>query len=221
MNAKNAIFIGIAVVFVGLIVWVGGLQQKAPQKITPTVSPEATKTVETKTTINTDTKKTMTTAILTTNKGAITLEFYDDRAPKTVENFVKLAKEGFYNGTRFHRVIKGFMIQGGDPLSKDLSMKDRWGMGGPGYSFADEIDPNSDLYKAGYQRGVLAMANSGPNTNGSQFFIMHQDYALPPSYTIFGRVTSGIDVVDAIANTKTGINDRPLEDVIIEKIEVK
>ena len=161
------------------------------------------------------------TATITTNKGIITLELYGNQAPKTVENFKKLAESGFYNGTRFHRVIQGFMIQGGDPLSKDLANSSRWGTGGPGYSFADEINATSDLYKTGYQRGVLAMANSGPNTNGSQFFIMHQTYQLPPLYTIFGRVTSGLDVVDAIATTKTGPNDRPVDDMIVEKVEVK
>src|SRR6185436_614561 len=132
----------------------------------------------------------------------------------SVANFLKLAKEGFYDGVKFHRVIKGFMIQGGDPLSKDDSKISSWGTCGPGYKFADEIDPKSDLYTTiGYKKGTVAMANSGPNTNGSQFFIMHEDYNLPPLYTIFGHVVAGQDVVDKIALVKTGANDRPVEAV--------
>ena len=167
-----------------------------------------------------NTLKTMQ-ATLQTNKGDITVEFYEKDAPKTVANFLKLAKDGFYNGVKFHRVIKGFMIQGGDPNSRDDSKIDSWGMGGPGYKFADEIDPKSELYvssSGGYKRGILAMANSGPNTNGSQFFIMHQDYPLEPLYTIFGHVVLGQDVVDAIANVKTGANDRPVEAVVIKNV---
>ena len=222
MKTTNIILIIIAVFFVGYIVWVGG-SQKAPlvkpstAELTATTT-EAKKELPPKTT---NTIKSMTTATITTNKGVITLELYADKAPKAVENFKKLASSGFYNGTRFHRVIRNFMIQGGDPLSKDTANINRWGTGGPGYSFADDIDPTSELYKIGYQRGVLAMANSGPNTNGSQFFIMHQDYALPPLYVIFGRVTSGLETVDAIANTKTGAQDRPVDDMIVEKVEVR
>lgn len=171
--------------------------------------------------IGNEEKKSMDTVILKTNFGAIELELFRGQAPKTVENFVKLAQSGFYDGVRFHRVIKGFMIQGGDPLSKDLSMQARWGTGGPGYQFADEINPNSEPYTTGYKRGILAMANAGPNTNGSQFFIMHQDYPLPPSYTIFGKVLSGIEVVDKIANNPTASGDRPVKEVVIEKMEVK
>ncbi len=167
-----------------------------------------------------DTKK-MTQATLNTNKGDITIEFYETDAPNTVANFIKLAKSGFYDGTKFHRVIKGFMIQGGDPLTKEDSKMAMWGTGGPGYKFPDEIDPNSSLYtETGYKKGIVAMANSGPNTNGSQFFIMHVDYPLPPAYTIFGRVVSGQEVVDAIANVKTTNNDRPVDPVVINNIEV-
>ena len=165
--------------------------------------------------------KEMTTAIIETTKGNITVEFFDKDAPNTVANFIKLASAGFYDGIKFHRVIKGFMVQAGDPLTKDDSKMSMWGTGGPGYQFADEINPNSELYKTGYKRGIVAMANSGPNTNGSQFFIMHQDYPLPPSYTIFGRVTSGLDVVDAIATTPTGANDRPVAAVIIKNVSVQ
>lgn len=162
-----------------------------------------------------------TQVTLKTSMGDITLRLHTADAPKTTENFLKLAREGFYNGVRFHRVIKGFMIQGGDPLSKDDSKMAQWGTGGPGYKFADEINAGSALYQRGYKRGVLAMANSGPNTNGSQFFIMHQDYALPPLYTIFGEVVSGHDVVDKIANTPVGTNDRPFSSVTITGVEVK
>lgn len=217
MNTRNIILIVFAVVLVGLIVWAGAKQNTSP--VTQTI-PDLTVTTNPVTT-NTTSQKPMTTAILTTSKGVITLELYADQAPKTVENFKTLALKGFYDGTRFHRVIKGFMIQGGDPLSKDLSAQSRWGTGGPGYQFDDEISASSDLYKTGYKRGVLAMANSGPNTNGSQFFIMHQDYALPPLYAIFGKVISGQDVVDAIAETATSAGDRPLTDVVIEKVEIK
>lgn len=147
-----------------------------------------------------------------TNKGDIVFETYDNDAPKTVANFVSLANKGFYNGLIFHRVIKDFMIQGGDPTGT--------GMGGPGYKFADELDPNTLSAKTGYVRGTVAMANSGPNTNGSQFFIMHKNVPLPHNYTIFGRVVSGIEVVDAIANTATDSNDRPIEKMIMEKVLV-
>ena len=145
-----------------------------------------------------------------TNKGTIVFETYDADAPNTVQNFLTLADKGFYNGTIFHRVIPGFMIQGGDPTGT--------GMGGPGYKFADELNPATPSYKAGYVRGVVAMANSGPNTNGSQFFIMHADYGLPHSYTIFGKVISGMDVVDAIAATQTGAQDRPVTPITMEKV---
>uniref|UniRef100_A0A7C4M2T6 Peptidyl-prolyl cis-trans isomerase n=1 Tax=candidate division CPR3 bacterium TaxID=2268181 RepID=A0A7C4M2T6_UNCC3 len=155
-------------------------------------------------------------AIIETNQGVIKIELFKSEAPKTVENFVKLANEGFYNGVKFHRVIKDFMIQGGDPLSKDESKKDLWGTGDPGYKFDDE-PVNRD-----YKRGIVAMANSGPNTNGSQFFIMHQDnLSLPKSYTIFGNVIEGIEIVDKIANTQTNEKDQPLENMTIEKITIE
>jgi len=148
-----------------------------------------------------------------TNYGKIVIETYNADAPKTVENFVTLANKGFYDGLIFHRVIKGFMIQGGDPQGT--------GMGGPGYQFADELNPATPSYKAGYKKGIVAMANAGPNTNGSQFFIMHADYPLPNSYTIFGKVVSGQDVVDTIANVKTGANDRPVTPVTMKKVTVE
>ena len=154
-------------------------------------------------------------ATITTNLGIIKLEIYGDKTPKTAANFVKLANAGFYDNVKFHRVIKGFMIQAGDPLTKDDSAQARWGTGGPGYKFDDE------KFEGQYTRGTLAMANSGPNTNGSQFFIMHQDYPLPPDYVIFGKVTEGLDAVDAIANTPTDPNDRPVTPVIIQSIAVE
>jgi len=158
-------------------------------------------------------------ATLHTSMGDITIKFFNDQAPNTVANFLKLAGAKFYDGVKFHRVIRGFMIQGGDPLTKDDSKIDMWGTGGPGYKFNDEIDPKSDLYtKVGYKQGIVAMANSGPNTNGSQFFIMAEDYPLPPLYTIFGEVTAGQDVVTKIENTPTGQSDRPVTAVVIKSI---
>lgn len=155
------------------------------------------------------------TATLQTSKGNITIEFFEDKAPKTVENFVKLAKEGFYNGTKFHRVIKDFMIQGGDPLTKDDAQMARWGTGDPGYKFADEIGPGNRN-----DTGTISMANSGPNTNGSQFFINTKDNNfLDTKHTVFGRVTAGMDVVRAIESTPVGVADRPLEPVVILMVE--
>jgi len=158
----------------------------------------------------------MTTATFTTNKGVIEIELYDDLAPKTVENFTKLASSNFYDGVKFHRVIKGFMIQSGDPLSKDDSLEDRWGTGGPGYKFDDEIHAkNNNL------AGTISMANAGPNTNGSQFFInvTNNDF-LDTKHTVFGKVTKGMDVVTTIENVETLPGDRPVEAVIIESITI-
>ena len=163
----------------------------------------------------------MTHATLHTTKGDITVEFFPTDAPNTVANFIKLAGSGFYDGIKFHRVIPNFMIQVGDPLTKDDAKMSLWGTGGPGYSFADEIDPNSTLYKTGYKKGIMAMANSGPNTNGSQFFIMTADYPLPSSYTIFGKVISGQDVVDTIATVPTSQSDRPITPIVIQSITLK
>ncbi|MEY2664243.1 MAG: hypothetical protein RIT04_51 [Candidatus Parcubacteria bacterium] len=154
----------------------------------------------------------MNTVTITTNKGTIVFQTYDADAPLASANFVKLAQSGFYDGVIFHRVIKDFMIQGGDPTGT--------GTGGPGYKFADELSSGTPSAKEGYVRGVVAMANAGPNTNGSQFFIMHADYPLPHKYTIFGKVISGLDVVDAIANTPTGANDKPIEPVVMKSVVV-
>ena len=159
--------------------------------------------------------------VIHTSMGDIAVKLYVKDAPNTVANFKKLASSGFYDGVKFHRVIKGFMIQGGDPNSKDDANTGSWGMGGPGYKFADEISAASAIYQRGYKHGILAMANSGPNTNGSQFFIMAADYSLPPQYTIFGEVTSGLSVVDAIDATPTDDNDRPLTPVVIKSVGAK
>ena len=157
------------------------------------------------------------TVVLKTNKGDITLELSTTEATVTTDNFVKLSQEGFYNGTKFHRVIKGFMIQGGDPLTKDDSQMAMWGTGGPGYQFADEIN------QIKLERGVIAMANSGPNTNGSQFFIITAEATpwLDGKHTAFGRVTAGMEVVDAIEATPTGGPDLPLEPIVINSVEVR
>ncbi len=194
--------------------------QNNPQTKIPAKSTDSNLKVEDKNITKVKEVKKIMNATLHTNKGDITVEFYEKDAPKTVENYTKLAKEGFYDGVKFHRVIKGFMIQAGDPLSKDDSKMAMWGTGGPGYKFADEINPNSELYKTGYKKGILAMANSGPNTNGSQFFIMNEDYPLPPLYTIFGKVTSGQDVVDKIAVVPTAPGDRPISPVVINSISL-
>jgi cyclophilin family peptidyl-prolyl cis-trans isomerase len=156
------------------------------------------------------------TAVIQTNKGTIRVELLEADAPKTTENFITLAQRGYYDGIIFHRVIKGFMIQGGDPTGTGMGGQSAWGG-----RFNDEIDRSSDVYKTGYKAGTMAMANAGPNTNGSQFFIMHVDYPLPPSYTIFGRVTEGQEVVNAIATTATDGNDRPMQEVKMEKVTIE
>ncbi len=155
-----------------------------------------------------------------TNMGEIKFATYDADAPKTVNNFITLAKKGFYDNLIFHRVIDGFMIQGGDPNCVPLTSLGPCGTGGPGYEFEDELNPQTDSYKEGYKKGVVAMANAGPNTNGSQFFIMVADYPLPNNYTIFGKVIFGQEVADAIAKAKTGLNDSPVSPVVMEKVTV-
>jgi cyclophilin family peptidyl-prolyl cis-trans isomerase len=150
----------------------------------------------------------MSTAVMHTNAGPITLELFEEDAPKTVENFRKLAADGFYDGLIFHRVIPDFMIQGGCPEGT--------GTGGPGYTFEDEINDHKVV------RGALAMANAGPNTNGSQFFIVTIPAAdwLDGKHTVFGRVTDGMDAVDAIEGTQTGPGDKPVEPQTIERVEL-
>ncbi len=156
------------------------------------------------------------TAVLQTNKGTIRFELLETDAPKTTENFITLAERGYYDGIIFHRVIKGFMIQGGDPTGTGRGGASAWGG-----RFDDEINPSSAVYQRGYKSGTVAMANAGPNTNGSQFFIMHVDYPLPPSYTIFGRVTEGQDVVNAIATSQTDRSDRPMSEVKMENVTIE
>jgi cyclophilin family peptidyl-prolyl cis-trans isomerase len=157
------------------------------------------------------------TAIIATSKGNITVELNADAAPKTVTNFMALAASGYYNGLTFHRVIPGFMIQGGDPTGNGTGGRSIFGT-----MFEDEIKADGDLYKTGYKTGVLAMANAGPNTNGSQFFIMDHDYPLQPNYTIFGQVTEGQDVVHAIATVdRDPTNDMPKEKVTFSVRVVK
>lgn len=156
------------------------------------------------------------TAVIQTNKGTIKFELLEQDAPKTTENFRMLAERGYYDGVIFHRVIKGFMIQGGDPMGMGYGGESAWGG-----KFNDEINRNSELYQGVYSKGTVAMANAGPNTNGSQFFIMHVDYPLPPSYTKFGRVIEGQEVVDAIASVRTGANDKPVDPVVMEKVTIE
>jgi cyclophilin family peptidyl-prolyl cis-trans isomerase len=150
----------------------------------------------------------MTNATLHTNHGAIAIELFDEDAPKTVENFLKLAGDGFYDGVVFHRIIPDFMIQGGDPTGT--------GMGGPGYTFEDEFNEHK------VERGALAMANAGPNTNGSQFFIVTTAAApwLDGKHTVFGRVTDGMDAVDTIEQVDTDAQDKPREPVVIKRVEL-
>jgi peptidylprolyl isomerase len=155
-------------------------------------------------------------ATLHTSKGDITITF-NPETPKTVENFISLAKSGFYDGTKFHRVIKGFMSQGGDPLSKDDTKKDSWGTGGPGYKFADEItDTNSN------DTGTISMANAGPDTNGSQFFINAADNNfLDTKHTVFGKVTAGLSVAETINAVPVDGGDKPLEAVVLKSITLE
>jgi cyclophilin family peptidyl-prolyl cis-trans isomerase len=155
-------------------------------------------------------------AVLETNKGTIKFELLEQDAPKTTENFRLLADKNYYDGVIFHRVIPNFMIQGGDPLGEGYGGESAWGG-----KFNDEIDRGSDLYSGSYEKGTVAMANSGPNTNGSQFFIMHIDYPLPPSYTKFGRVIEGQDVVDKIAMVDRNSNDKPNERIVMDKVYIE
>ena len=152
------------------------------------------------------------TAVIKTSMGDMSIEFFTEDAPLTVNNFINLSRDGYYDNVIFHRVISGFMIQGGDPSGTGHGEMGKF----PGYKFEDELNNQRS-----YDKGILAMANAGPDTNGSQFFIMHVDYPLPYQYTIFGFVTEGLEVIDKIASVETGDGDKPINDVVIETIEVK
>ncbi len=190
--------------------------RNTPSQDLPKVSDEATKSAVLKKQYASPPKMEISEgkkyqANIITNKGSFKIELFAKEAPRTVNNFVFLAKEGFYDGTIFHRVVKDFMIQGGDPKGD--------GTGGPGYTFPDEKITKD------YKRGIVAMANRGPNTNGSQFFIMHKDYELPKQYVIFGQVIDGMETVDKIAELPVvdnglGEKSKPTEEVKIEKIEI-
>jgi cyclophilin family peptidyl-prolyl cis-trans isomerase len=210
------IYIGIVVVGIAgaAFLFSSNNSAKTENVTNPAASPSATMNTgkySTPPKMSIDSKKTYT-ATFTTDKGAIVVKLYADETPSAVNNFVFLAREKFYDGTVFHRTIKDFMIQGGDPNGD--------GTGGPGYSFDDEKVTRD------YKRGTLAMANRGPNTNGSQFFIMHKDYALPKQYVIFGEVTKGIDVVDAIATAPvekgaSGEESTPVTPVKVIKVTIE
>ena len=152
------------------------------------------------------------TAVIKTSMGDMSVEFFTEDAPMTVNNFINLSRDGYYDNVIFHRVISGFMIQGGDPSGTGHGEMGKY----PGYKFEDELNNQRS-----YEKGILAMANAGPDTNGSQFFIMHVDYPLPYQYTIFGLVTDGLDIIDKIASVETGDGDKPVNDVVIESIEIK
>ena len=151
-------------------------------------------------------------AVIKTSMGDMSIDFFTEDAPLTVNNFINLSRDGYYDNVIFHRVISGFMIQGGDPSGTGHGEMGKF----PGYKFEDELNNQRS-----YNKGILAMANAGPDTNGSQFFIMHVDYPLPYQYTIFGFVTEGLEVIDKIASVETGDGDKPINDVVIETIEVK
>ena len=221
MNKISIVVIVLILAAIGI--WYGSTSSGSTPASAPDTTGTATAATTTDDTAATTTNQQVQPAAITkndmhrvtveTNLGTIVFETYDADAPKTSANFVTLANKGFYNGTIFHRVIDGFMIQGGDPTGT--------GTGGPGYQFEDELNATTQSYKNGYKTGVVAMANAGPNTNGSQFFIMLADYPLPNSYTIFGHVVSGQDVVAKIGKTRTAPGDRPLEKVVMNKVTVE
>ena len=201
---------GIVILAIGIVILMasGNEPNKKNDLSKPTMIPEKKQEGEPTMIINSNKKY---QAILKTTEGDITLELNAQQTPITVNNFVTLAKKNFYNNTIFHRVIKGFMIQGGDPKGD--------GTGGPGYRFNDEP------FIGEYMRGTIAMANAGPNTNGSQFFIMHQDNPLPKNYVIFGKVTKGIEIVDKIAEASvmqsaSSEPSKPVKPVLVLSVEI-
>jgi cyclophilin family peptidyl-prolyl cis-trans isomerase len=217
MNRKILYSILVLIVLVGVVylskpfkIPYNETLKKKSELTTPTISNQISQEIKNMQSPSIQIDKTkMYTAIIKTEKGTMKVELYADKTPITVNNFVYLAKQGFYNNTIFHRTIPNFMIQGGDPTGT--------GAGGPGYRFADEP------FIGEYTRGTLAMANAGPDTNGSQFFIMHKNYALPKNYVIFGKVTQGLEVIDAIVSAPTrseGEGSSPVNPVKIESIEI-
>jgi cyclophilin family peptidyl-prolyl cis-trans isomerase len=202
--------------FIFCLLFIAGCKKQTDQLNNNKIDTNVKKIISTKFPTKTEITEN-TTATLKTNFGDIKVKFYPQDAPNTVANFIKLAEEGFYDGVKFHRVIKGFMIQAGDPNSKDDKKKQIWGTGGPGYTFENEFN-NHKLVK-----GSLAMANYGPNTNGSQFFIVTAQATpwLDGRHTNFGQVIEGMDVVEAIENTQTGVRDIPVQPIIIESIIIE
>jgi cyclophilin family peptidyl-prolyl cis-trans isomerase len=221
--------LGILVIIVGSLVTKSSPQESREESLSPLLPKEVSISTPSSMTLNQENfsetlqatlaeiqQAALVTATLATSEGTIELVFDHVNAPLTVANFVALSREGFYNETRFHRIIEGFMIQGGDPQSRDVSLSERWGTGGPGYQFPDEIHA-----KNANSVGTIAMANAGPNTNGSQFFINVADNNfLNTRHTVFGRVSNGYEIVEAMSRTATGLNDRPAEDIIINAITV-
>lgn len=219
MNKKIVFFVILVVVFLigGYVSQLGNKEETLPvsEEYVNQQEQKGDKMVQKQDTLNPpemqiDTNKTYK-AMLSTTEGVITISLYADKTPITVNNFVYLAQKGFYNNTIFHRIIKNFMIQGGDPKGD--------GTGGPGYKFDDEP------FEGDYKRGIVVMANAGPNTNGSQFFIMHKDYILPKNYVIFGEVVDGIEIVDKIAEAPVeagtiGENSTPVNPVTVEIVEI-
>ena len=207
----------IAVAVIAVLFTLSKQESDAPQILPETITQDLTNNVEiTENNVDTTQKQTMK-ALFTTNKGTFEIELFAALAPKTVDNFTTLAESNFYDGVKFHRVIKDFMIQTGDPQSKDDELQDMWGTGGPGYQFEDEIHAENNN-----AIGTISMANAGPNTNGSQFFINAADNSfLDTKHTVFGKVISGMDVVTLIENVETLAGDRPVEPVIIESITIQ
>jgi len=208
------------VIFFVLVLLLGFFYISKPEPIENKKTPLPTRTMNTPTILGTKTNNAPTmsidrsktyAAVLHTSAGDISVTLHTSQTPITANNFIDLAKKSFYNGTVFHRVVKGFMIQGGDPTGT--------GAGGPGYSFDDEP------FEGEYERGIVAMANAGPNTNGSQFFIMHATYPLPKNYVIFGSVIDGMDVVDKIAESPVTTSDsgeqsKPVNPVTVQSVDI-
>lgn len=219
MQNKTLVSVILAVIVISLVIIGWGATRSNNSStldaLTATTTPSSTIT-------NNQSNKMSQLITLDTSLGQIQFTTYDNDAPNTVANFVKLANQDFYNGLTFHRVIKGFMIQGGDPNCSPDQTKGACGTGGPGYQFADELNPATPSYQAGYQKGVVAMANAGPNTNGSQFFIMLANNPLPHNYTIFGQVVKGQEIVDKIGEVKTSgsPDDRPIDQIVIKTVTV-